>query len=40
VALWIGCIVAAGVYIGVVYAIHASLVKNFDFTVRKLAGVR
>jgi hypothetical protein len=40
VALWIGCVIGAGIYVAVVYGVHASMVKNFDFTVRKLAGVR
>lgn len=40
VAIAIGCMVGAGVYIGIVYAVHAALVKNFDMTVRKLAGVK
>lgn len=40
VAIAIGCIIAAAIYIGIVYATHASLVKNFDVTVRKLAGVK
>ncbi len=40
VAFWIGCAVATLIYVAIVYGIHASLVKNFDFTVRKLAGTR
>ena len=40
VALVIGAAVAAAIYIGVVYGVQASMVKNFDFTVRKLAGVK
>ncbi len=40
IAIAIGAIVAAGVYAGIVYGIHASLVRTFDFTVRKLAGQR
>ncbi len=40
VALTIGAALAAAVYIGLVYSIHASMVKNFDFTVRKLAGIK
>ncbi|QYK47813.1 MAG: ABC transporter permease subunit [Phycisphaeraceae bacterium] len=40
VALAIGCFISAGAYIGIVYAVHAALVKNFDMTVRKLAGVK
>lgn len=38
VALAIGALVAAGIYIAIVYGIHASMTKNFDTTVRKLAG--
>jgi len=37
-ALAIGALIAAGVYIGIVYAVISALVKNFDTTVRKLAG--
>ena len=40
VALVIGAGLAAGGYALVVYGVHAALVKNFDFTVRKLAGVK
>ncbi|MEL6739820.1 MAG: ABC transporter permease subunit [Planctomycetota bacterium] len=40
VALAVGAVVAAAIYLAVVYGIHASLVRNFDFTVRKLAGTR
>lgn len=40
VALVIGAAVAAAGYVAVVYGIHASMVKNFDFIVRKLAGVK
>lgn len=39
-SLAIGALISAGVYIGVVYGIHASMVRGFDFTVRKLAGTR
>jgi len=28
------------VFIGVVYGLHASMVRGFDMTVRKLAGGR
>jgi hypothetical protein len=38
VALAVGAILGIGVYGGVVYGIHASMVRGFDFTVRKLAG--
>jgi ABC-type transport system involved in multi-copper enzyme maturation permease subunit len=40
VSLWIGSAIAAAIYLVVVYGIHANMVKNFDFTVRKLAGTR
>ena len=40
VALVIGAAVGAAVYAAIVYGVHASMVKNFDFTVRKLAGVK
>lgn len=40
VALVIGAAVAAAVYSGIVYGIHAAMVKGFDFTVRKLAGTK
>lgn len=40
VSLAIGAVVSAGVYIAVVYAIHAAMVRGFDFTVRKLAGTK
>ncbi len=38
IALATGALIAAGVYIGIVYAVISALVKNFDTTVRKLAG--
>jgi hypothetical protein len=38
VALFIGAIIGAGASIGIVYAIRASMTRNFDMTVRKLAG--
>ncbi|MEM7623188.1 MAG: ABC transporter permease subunit [Planctomycetota bacterium] len=40
VALGIGSIIAAAGYVLAVYAIHSHMVRNFDFTVRKLAGMR
>lgn len=40
VALVIGALVAAGAYIAWVYGVHAHMVRTFDFTVRKLAGVK
>lgn len=39
-SLAVGGVVAGAIYIAIVYGIHASLVRNFDFTVRKLAGTR
>lgn len=39
-ALGIGSILAAAVYAGFVYGIHANMVRTFDTTVRKLAGVK
>lgn len=38
--LFIGSLAAAGVYAAAVYGLHASMVRTFDFTVRKLAGVK
>jgi len=38
IALTTGAFIAAGVYLGIVYAVISALVKNFDTTVRKLAG--
>ncbi len=40
VALGVGSVVAAAGYVLAVYAIHAHMVRNFDFTVRKLAGMK
>lgn len=40
VGLAIGAIITAGVYVTIVYAIHAAMVRTFDFTVRKLAGTK
>ncbi|MEQ8768981.1 MAG: ABC transporter permease subunit [Phycisphaerales bacterium] len=40
VALAIGAAITAAIYLGIVYGIHASMVRTFDFTVRKLAGMR
>lgn len=40
VSLAIGAAVSAGAHVGVVFGIHAALVRGFDFTVRKLAGTR
>jgi ABC-type transport system involved in multi-copper enzyme maturation permease subunit len=38
--LLIGALVAAGAYAAVVYGVHAGMTKGFDFTVRKLAGMK
>jgi ABC-type transport system involved in multi-copper enzyme maturation permease subunit len=38
VALFIGALIAAGLYVAVVYGLRASIVHNFDMTVRRLAG--
>ena len=40
ITLGIGTIAAAGVYAGIVFGLHSAIVRNFDFTVRKLAGVK
>lgn len=40
VSLAIGAAISAAVYIAIVYAIHAAMVRGFDFTVRKLAGTK
>jgi ABC-type transport system involved in multi-copper enzyme maturation permease subunit len=37
-AMAIGAIVSAGIYIAIVYGVLTAMVRNFDFTVRKLAG--
>ncbi|MFN9994146.1 MAG: ABC transporter permease [Phycisphaerales bacterium] len=34
----IGCLVAGAIYSGVCYGLHASMVRGFDMTVRRLAG--
>jgi ABC-type transport system involved in multi-copper enzyme maturation permease subunit len=39
-SLFVGAVIAVGVYLMFVYSIHAWMVRNFDVTVRKLAGVR
>ena len=38
--LAVGCGVTAGMYSAIVYAVHASMVRTFDVTVRRLAGTR
>ncbi len=40
ISLGVGAVVSAAVYIAIVYAIHTTMVRGFDFTVRKLAGTR
>jgi len=40
ISLAIGAIIGAAIYLGIVFAVRASLVRGFDFTVRKLAGTR
>ncbi len=37
-AMIVGTLISAGIYIAIVYAVLTALVRNFDFTVRKLAG--
>jgi hypothetical protein len=39
-ALFIGAIVAALAQFVVIYGVHATMTKSFDFTVRKLAGMK
>lgn len=39
-SLFIGSLAAAALYAGVVYGVHASMIRGFDFTVRRLAGNR
>lgn len=40
IALAIGALTAGGVYCAVVYAMHSSMVRRFDMTVRQLAGAK
>lgn len=40
VALAVGALIAAAAYSAIVYSVHAMMVRNFDQTVRKLAGIR
>ncbi|MDF1809455.1 MAG: ABC transporter permease subunit [Phycisphaerales bacterium] len=40
VAMGIGALVSAAIYVAIVYGVLTALVRNFDFTVRKLAGSR
>jgi len=39
-AMGIGAVVSAGIYIAIVYGVLTAMVRNFDFTVRKLAGTK
>jgi len=34
----VGAVLAAGLYLAVVYGVHANMVRTFDVTVRRLAG--
>ncbi len=36
--LFVGALVAGGIWVAVVYGLRASIVHNFDMTVRRLAG--
>jgi hypothetical protein len=40
VSLFVGALASAGVYMLLVYMLHANMVRTFDMTVRKLAGTR
>ncbi len=40
IGLLMGAAIAAALYAGVVLAVHSSMVRGFDFTVRRLAGSR
>ncbi len=40
IGLLVGTVVAAGIYAALVYGLLTSMVRNFDFTVRKLAGIK
>ncbi len=40
IAMVFGAAIATAIYIFVVYGIRANMVRNFDFTVRRLAGER
>ncbi|TVQ31474.1 MAG: hypothetical protein EA376_09350 [Phycisphaeraceae bacterium] len=39
-SLIVGSLIAAGVYAAIVYGMHASMVRTFDMTVRRLAGTK
>ncbi|MGE3107251.1 MAG: ABC transporter permease [Phycisphaerales bacterium] len=38
VGLLVGSLIAAGIWLAIVYGIHANMVRTFDMTVRRLAG--
>jgi len=40
IAMVVGSFISAGIYIAVVYGVLTAMVRNFDFTVRKLAGTK
>lgn len=40
VAMVVGAFASAGIYIAIVYGVLTAMVRNFDFTVRKLAGTK
>ncbi|MDX2147788.1 MAG: ABC transporter permease subunit [Planctomycetota bacterium] len=40
VALFAGCVVAGGLHLVVVYGVHSHMVRTFDMTVRRLAGMK
>jgi len=40
VGLAVGAVIAAAVYAAIVLGLHKAIVRNFDFTVRKLAGAK
>lgn len=40
VSLFIGAAFSAGIHIAAVYGIHANMVRTFDMTVRRLAGMK
>lgn len=40
VTLLVGSVCAAGLYAAIVYGVHSYTVKNFDFIVRRLAGIK
>ncbi|RNC82821.1 MAG: ABC transporter permease [Phycisphaera sp.] len=40
IGLALGAVMASGIYAAIVFGLHKAIVRNFDFTVRKLAGVK